>query len=58
MFKFMEKFEYVYKMYNGFTISKIVDELNIMGKDGWELISNMKDEIGRTRYIFKRKIIE
>lgn len=54
----MEKFEYVYKMYNGFTISKIVDELNIMGKDGWELISNMKDEIGRTRYIFKRKIIE
>lgn len=53
----MEKFEYTYKAFNGFTIAKIVDELNNMGKDGWELISNLKDEIGRSRYIFKRKII-
>ena len=53
----MEKFEYTYKSLNGFTIGKIVDELNAMGAEGWELISNMKDEIGRPRYIFKRKVI-
>lgn len=52
----MTKFEYTYKQYNGFTISKIIDELNKMGADGWELISNIKDEIGRPRYIFKRNI--
>lgn len=51
----IEIFEYTYKQYGGYTIAKIVDELNKMGAEGWELISNMKDEIGRPRYIFKRK---
>jgi len=54
--QYFEKFEYTYKTYNGFTISKIIDELNKMGSDGWELIDGIKDEIGRNRYIFKRKI--
>lgn len=56
--QYFDKFEYCYKQYAGFSISKIVDELNKMGSEGWELIDNLKDEIGRTRYIFKRKIIE
>jgi len=55
--QYFEKFEYTYKIYNGFTISKIIDELNKMGSDGWELIDGIKDEIGRNRYIFKRKIV-
>lgn len=55
--QYVEKFEYTYKQYSGFTIAKVVEELNKMGQDGWELISNMKDEIGRPRYIFKRRII-
>ncbi len=55
--KVIRKFEYTYKQYNGFTISKIIEELNFMGQEGWELISNIKDEIGRPRYIFKREII-
>lgn len=52
-----EKFEYTYKQFNGYSISKIVDELNKLGQEGWELISNIKDEIGRPRYIFKRTLI-
>ena len=55
--QYFEKFEYTYKQYAGYTIAKVVDELNKMGQDGWELINNIKDEIGRPRYIFKRKII-
>ena len=52
-----EKFEYTYKQFNGYSISKIVDELNKLGQEGWELISNIKDEIDRPRYILKRKLI-
>lgn len=52
-----EKFEYTYKQFNGYSISKIVDELNKLGQEGWELINNIKDEIGRPRYIFKRTLI-
>lgn len=55
--QYFEKFEYTYKQYAGYSIGKIVDELNKMGKEGWELISNIKDEIGRPQYIFKRKIV-
>lgn len=55
--QYFEKFEYTYKQYAGYSIGKIVDELNRMGREGWELISNIKDELGRTQYIFKRKII-
>ncbi len=55
--QYFDKFEYTYKQYNGYSISKIVDELNKMGQDGWELISNISDEIGRHRYIFKRRIV-
>ncbi len=54
--QFTEKFEYAYKSYSGYSVAKIVEELNKMGAEGWELISNIKDEIGRQRYIFKRKI--
>lgn len=52
-----EKFEYTYKQFNGYSISKIMDELNKLGQEGWELISNIKDEIDRPRYILKRKLI-
>ena len=52
-----EKVEYTYKQFNGYSISKIVDELNKLGQEGWELISNIKDEIDRPRYILKRKLI-
>lgn len=55
--QYFEKFEYRYKQYTGYSIGKIVAELNKMGQEGWELISNIKDEIGRPQYIFKRKII-
>ena len=55
--QYIEKFEYTYKQYSGFTITKIVDELNKMGNEGWELISNTNDEVGRQIYIFKRRII-
>jgi len=55
--QYYDKFEYAYKQYSGYTIAKVVDELNKMGQEGWELINNIKDEIGRPRYIFKRRII-
>lgn len=55
--QYFEKFEYTYKQYSGYTIAKVVEELNKMGAEGWELINNIKDEIGRPRYIFKRKIV-
>ena len=55
--QYFEKFEYTYKQYAGYSIVKIVEELNKMGEEGWELMNIMKDEIGRPRYIFKRKII-
>lgn len=55
--QYYDKFEYTYKQYSGYTITKVVDELNKMGQEGWELINNIKDEIGRPRYIFKRRII-
>lgn len=55
--QYFEKFEYTYKQYAGYSIGKIVDELNRMGREGWELINNINDEIGRQQYIFKRKII-
>lgn len=53
----MEMFEYTYKTFNNLSISKIMDELNLMGKDGWELMNIHPDEIGRNRYIFKRKVL-
>lgn len=55
--EYYDKFEYMYKSFNGFSIAKIVEELNKLGQEGWELISNLRDEIGRTRYVFKRKIV-
>lgn len=55
--QYFEKFEYTYKQYAGYSIGKIVDELNRMGREGWELINSIKDELSRTQYIFKRKII-
>ena len=48
---------YTYKQYAGYSIGKIVEELNKMGQEGWELVNIIKDEIGRSRYIFKRRII-
>ena len=50
--QYFEKFEYTYKQYAGYSIVKIVEELNKMGQEGWELLNIMKDEIGRPRYIF------
>ena len=55
--QYVEKFEYINKRYSGFTMSKIIEELNKMGAEGWELISNVKDEIGRPLYIFKRRVL-
>ena len=55
--QYFDKFEYTYKQYAGYSISKIVEELNKMGQEGWELINIVKDEIGRSRYILKRRII-
>ena len=52
----MNKFEYDYKQYSGFSISKIVEELNKMGQEGWELVHIIKDEVGRPRYLLKRQI--
>lgn len=52
----MNKFEYTIKSYSGFTLSKIVEELNKMGQEGWELIHIIKDEVGRPRYLLKRQI--
>ena len=55
--QYFDKFEYTYKQYAGYSIGKIVEELNKMGHEGWELVNIIKDEIGRSRYIFKRRII-
>ena len=55
--QYFDKFEYTYKQYAGYSIGKIVEELNKTGQEGWELINIIKDEIGRSRYIFKRRII-
>ena len=55
--QYFDKFEYTYKQYAGYSIGKIVEELNKMGQEGWELINIVKDEIGRSRYILKRRII-
>lgn len=52
-----KKFEYTYKVFNNFSISKIIEELNKLGEDGWELMNIHLDEIGRNRYIFKREIL-
>ena len=57
-FNFMfESFEYTYKTFNNFSISKIMEELNKLGQEGWELMNIHPDEIGRNRYIFKRKVV-
>ena len=56
--QYIDKFEYIYKQFSAYSMSKIINEMNELGKEGWELISILKDEIGRSRYIFKRKIIE
>ena len=55
--QYFDKFEYTYKQYAGYSIGKIVEELNKMGQEGWELINIVKDEIGRSRCIFKLRII-
>ena len=55
--QYFDKFEYTYKQYTGYSIGKIVEELNKMGQEGWELINIIKDEIGRSRYIMKRRIM-
>lgn len=55
--EYYEKFEYMYKQFSGYSMSKIIGELNKLGQEGWELINDMKDEIGRPRYVFKRKIM-
>jgi hypothetical protein len=52
-----DKFEYCYKTFSGFSVSKIIDEFNKLGQDGWELINEMKDNIGRNIYVFKRRLI-
>lgn len=52
----LKKIEYCYKSYNGYSINKIVDDMNKLGQDGWELVINIKDELGMNRYIFKREI--
>lgn len=56
--QYIDKFEYIYKQFSAYSMSKIINEMNELGKEGWELISILKDEIGRSRYIFKRKITE
>lgn len=56
--QYVEKFEYTYRSYNGSTMAKIIEELNKMGQEGWELMNNFKDDVGRMRYVFKRKILE
>lgn len=55
--QYTEKFEYTYKLFHGSTIGKIIEELNQMGQEGWELILHTKDELGRSRYVLKRKIL-
>lgn len=54
--QYYDKFEYTVKQFSGYSISKIVDELNKLGQEGWELINNITDAIGRPQYILKRKI--
>ena len=51
-----DKFEYKCETFAGFSMSKVVEELNNLGAEGWELITIIKDDISRNRYILKRKI--
>ena len=51
-----DTFEYKCQTFAGFSMSKVVEELNKLGADGWELITIIKDDISRNRYILKRKI--
>lgn len=51
-----DKFEYTYETFSGFSMSKVLEKLNILGEEGWELIAIIKDDLSRNRYIFKRKV--
>ena len=48
-----EKFEYTYKQFNGYSISKIVDELNKLGvefsryKDRWDKLSRSIETVNK-----------
>ena len=55
--QYIDKFEYSFKSFNGYSIQKIVDEMNKLGNEGWEFITISNDNLGRSCYIFKRKIV-
>ena len=56
----MKQFEYIYKDYSRKNINMIINDLNKLGIDGWELISNINltNTIApnNTICLFKREI--
>ena len=58
------KYEYIMRCFNGLTSAAICEELNKLGKEGWELIiaptnlncSGINSEVDM--FIFKREYVE
>ena len=59
-----EKYEYKMRCFDGLTSSAILEELNKMGQEGWELINNVSNlqctgiNTSLSMFIFKRRYAE
>ena len=51
-----EKFEYQVKAFRDTRTSDLSNKLTELGKEGWELVNVVNNNIGNTLYIFKRKL--
>ena len=54
MLESYDKYEYMWPNLSGYSIKKILDEFNKLGKEGWEVISFNLDNC---QALLKRKII-
>lgn len=51
-----DTFEYQVKSFRDSRTSDLTNKLNDIGKEGWELVNVINNNIGNTLYIFKRKL--
>ncbi len=52
-----DTFEYMLLPFSGYSATHIINELNNLGKKGWELTNIQLQDGSLNKYILKRKII-
>lgn len=55
--QYYDQFEYLGRAYRNVKPTAMIEDMNTLGKEGWELIDIITLDNGSKYYIFKRKLM-